>query len=345
MTTQKPKLLFIVLSALSFQLPAFSSQLGAQEADSRPEGRGLASDSQSHGRLEQLEGQILANPKDNLSLSKLEELSSLYLEIHQYNQMVDFLRKLEKTAVLGCELPVGYYIGLCRFNQIRYLEEAKNWQEYFDQRNLYREELFQETAKTVSGCPGSPLAIKSQAINWLEHKAQNDSLGKDALDKLINLINNYVRQDTIDLSSGLDVEVIKETADILQGEEEPALAKAVYNLYVSRLDNSKTAKEKLRLAAESALESGNISLAEIIYERYIEIIRGSLAKDALSGELIAIIKRFATDGWNKGNDPLYAEKVFGVLQDTCGKDYFTEDLRYLRAYNLQRLKDYTRCVE
>ena len=255
------------------------------------------------------------------------------------------------AAVSGCELSLGYYIGLCRYHQLRYLEETRNWPEYFDRGNFYREELFQETAKTVSLCPGSPLAIKSQVINWLEHKAQNDSLSKDALDKLINLINNYVRQDTVgngrdrSLQNGLDLEVIKETADILQREEEPALAKAVYNLYVSRLDNSKTAKEKLRLAAESALESGNISLAGIIYERYIAGIKESFSKDDLAKELMTIAEQFCAAGSGRFKDMAYAEKIFTILEDSCGVSYFSQELQYSRAYNFQRLKDYSKAVE
>ena len=166
-----------LLSAISYPL---SAKVCAQET--------------GPNKAEQLEQQILANPKDSLSLSRLEELSSLYLEGRQYNQMVDFLRKQELAAVSGCELSLGYYIGLCRYHQLRYLEETRNWPEYFDRGNFYREELFQETLKTVSLCPESPLAIKAQVINWLEHKAQNDSLGKDALDKLISLINTYVNK-------------------------------------------------------------------------------------------------------------------------------------------------------
>lgn len=333
MTKQKQRLLFILFSAFSLQLSAFSFQLGAREPDS--------------GRLKQLEEQILANPKDNLSLPKLEELSSLYLEGHQYNQLVDFLRKQELIAVSGCELPLGYYIGLCRYHQLRHLEETKNWQEYFDRGGFYREELFQETMKTVSLCLESPLVIKAQVINWLEHKAQNDSLGKGALDKLISLLNNYVRQDAAGLSSvegevspsGLDMEVIKETADILQREGEPALARAAYNLYVGRLDDSKTAKEELRLAAESALESGNISLAEIIYERYINGIKGSFSKEDLAKELTAIAEQF------RFKDMAYAEKISAILEESCGTGCFSEELQYARAYNLQRLRDYSKAIQ
>lgn len=319
MTKRKSKSLFIVFSALSLQLSAFSCQLGAQETDS--------------AKLNQLEAQILANPKENANA--LEELSGLYFSEGKYNQLADFLKKQELSAPSACELPFGYYIGLCRYHQLRNLEETKNWQEYFDRGNSYREELFQETVKTVSLCPESPLAVKAQVINWLEHKAQNDSLDKEALDKLISLINNYVRQEAS------NPEVIRETADTLQREGETALAKAVYNLYVNRLDNSKTIKEDLGLAARSALDSGNISLAEIIYERYIaSILKEPIPKEDLVRELTAIAERFSIAGGNMA----YAEKIFTILEDSCGSGCFSEGLRYSRAYNLERLKDYSGAV-
>ena len=325
MTKQKQRLLFILFSAFSFQLSAFCSQLGAQEPDST--------------KLEQLEQQILANPPE--SAPAWEELSVLYFSQGRYNQLVDFLRKLEGVAVSGCELPLGYHIGLCRYHQLRYLEETRNWPEYFDRGNFYREELFQETLKTVSLCPESPWAIKAQVINWLEHKAQNDSLGKEAIDKLISLINTYVKQEV----EVLNLEVIKEAADVLQREEEPALAKAVYNLYVNRLDGAKTAKEELRLAAESALESGNISLAEIVYERYIDGIKGSFSKEALVKELSVIAEQFSAAGSGRFKDMAYAEKIFTILEDSCGTGCFSDELQYSRAYNLQRLRDYSKAVQ
>ena len=188
------KLLFIVFLAVN-------SHVRAQEAE------GV--------KLKQLEEQVLANPKDS-SLA-LEELSSLYFSAGQYNQFADFLGKLTKDNVQDCSAAAGYYLALCRYHQLRHLEEAQAWQEYFDKGANYREELFQETQKIVLDCPNSPFAIRAQTINWLEHKARNDGEREDSLNKVISLINGYVKQAQVD-----DIEVIKEAADILSREKETA---------------------------------------------------------------------------------------------------------------------------
>lgn len=332
MTPFKNGLWFIVygvflLSTVNYQL---STILYAQEP-------GLK-------KAKQLESVILSNPGGIEALALLDELSGFYFTERRYGELIDFLRKLEKKkAGAPCDLAAGYYIGLCRYHQLKYLEETKNWQEYFDLGNSYRQELFVETEKLVQACPDTSFAVRAQALNWLQHKAQNDAQAEISLTKLTELVNNYVQ------TNSQDIEVIKEVADSLSKQEEPALAKSTYNLYLNQLLAIEKSPLRLQSIAEGALKEGNINLAELIYDRYIELAKGSLAKDNLAKELIAVIKRFATNGWTSayggGNDPLYAEKVFGILEEDCGKIYFNEELRYLRAYNLERVKEYARCAE
>ena len=290
-------------------------------------------------KAKQLESSILSDPLDKQASLMLDELSELYFIERRYGQLIDFLRKLEKKKIPPCDLAVGYYIGLCRYHQLKYLEETKNWQEYFDLGNAYRQELFVETEKLAQACPDTSSGVRAQALNWLQHKAQNDAQAGISLTKLTELVNNYVQ------TNPQDIEVIKEVADSLSKQEEPALARLTYNLYINQLLSIEKSPLRLQSIAEGALKEGNLNLAELIYDRYIELIKGSLAKDNLANELTAVIKQFATNGWTKGNDPLYAEKLFVILKEACGKSYFNEELRYLRAYNLERLKEYARSAE
>ena len=291
-------------------------------------------------KSKQLESFILSNPQDKQAVSMLDELSELCFSQHQYGELIDFLRKLEKKKSTSvCDLAVGYYIGLCRYHQLKELEETKNWQEYFDSGNSYRQELFMETEKLSRECPNTAFGVRAQVLNWLQHKAQNDGQIEASLNKLMELVTNFAK------TIPSDIELIKSVADSLSKYEEPALARSTYNLYLNQLLSIEKSPLKLQSIAENALKEANINLAETIYDRYIELIKGSLSKDNLAGELIAIIKQFATYGWAKGNDPLYAEKLFGVLKEACAKDYFNEELQYLRAYNLQRLKEYARSAE
>lgn len=290
-------------------------------------------------KIKQLEEQILSNPEDKKSLPYLDELSHFYLSQHQYGKFLDLLRKLEKKKVPVCDFPVAYYIGLCRYHQLRYLEETKDWKEYFDLGNSYRQELFLETEKIAELCPLSDFGVRAQLLHWLQRKTQNDGRAGDSLGALMDMVTTYAKLDTA------DIKVIAEVADSLFKEGELAFARSAYNLYINRLLATEKSPFRLQVAAEDALKAGNIDLAETIYDRYVEIIKDSLAKDNLANELIAIAKVFATDGWEKGKDHRYGEKVLGILQEFCGKSYFSEELQYLRAYNLQRLKEYAKSAE
>jgi tetratricopeptide (TPR) repeat protein len=290
-------------------------------------------------KAKRLEALILTDARDIQAAQSLNELSKIYLTNHLYADFMDALRKLEKVKRPECELAVGYYIGLCRYHQLRYLEETKNWQEYFDSGNAYRQELFTETERIVKMCPDTEFGLRSQALNWLQHKVQNDAQAEDSLNKLTQMIQSYSQKEDF------DPDVVKEVADTFSAQDEPSAAKSAYNIYVKGLLAKENPPERLRSIAESSLSKGNIDLAQILYERYIELIKVSLTKDNLAKELIAIIKQFATDGWSQGEDPLYAEKTFGVLEGSCGRNYFSEELQYLRAYNLERAREHSRAIE
>src|SRR3989338_11377956 len=132
MTNQNFKLKILLISFLLFAIPyPLSASVFAQEP-------GLK-------KAKQLESSILSDPLDKQASLMLDELSELYFIERRYGQLIDFLRKLEKKKIPPCDLAVGYYIGLCRYHQLKYLEETKNWKEYFDLVNAYRQEVFLET--------------------------------------------------------------------------------------------------------------------------------------------------------------------------------------------------------
>ena len=311
------------------------SALNAQEADT--------------AKLKQLEEQVLANSKENVPA--LEELAGLYFAGGRYNQFADFLGKLAKDSLQDCSAAAGYYLALCRYHQLRHLEEAQDWQEYFDKGASYREELFRQTQDIALNCPNSPFAIRAQIINWLEHKARNDGEREDSLNKVISLINGYVKQARLE-----DIEVIKEAADALAREKETTFSRAAYNLYVNRMIAKEVSIDKLRHSAQEALTQGNLELSEAIYERYLQLIASFFSKDKFAAELIGLANKFAAgtpegDGaasnsrsHSKSLDPQYAERIFSALEDYSGADYFSQELQYLRAYNLERMKEYSKCA-
>lgn len=299
----------------------------------------LSAQSFDEKKAKQLESNILANINNKKTTAMLDDLAAIYMDAHEYNRLADFLKSLKSSKISPCDFPVGYYIGLCRHNQLKYLEEKQLWQEFFDKGDSYRKELFEEIQKITENCSVSIVSIRAQVVAWLQHKALNDDAAKDAQAKLVEIVGKYAQ------AADVDMNIIKETADVLRGESESQDAKVLYILYVEKLTGQETSIDKLRSYAEEGLKDGNVELGKIIYKRYIKLIKDTMSKDQLAADLVLIAKEFATDGWNKGKDPLYAEEVFALLKEYCGESYFTEDIQYLRAYNLQRLKEYPLSIE
>ena len=317
--------LFFLIFFLSSVLCLLSSGSSAQSFDDK--------------KAKQLEADILANINDKKTVAMLDDLAAIYMDAREYNQLADFLKRLKVSRISPCDFPVGYYIGLCRHNQLRFLEEKQLWQEFFDKGDAYRKELFEETQQIVENCPASIVSIRAQTINWLECMALNGDVFREAVTKLIEITSKYAQ------TPDVDINIIKETADALRGENLSPDAKVLYGLYVEKLITQEISVDKLRSYAEEGLKDGNVELGEIIYKRYIRLIKDKMSKDQLSAELILIVKEFATDGWSKGKDPAYAQEVFALLKEYCGESYFTEDIQYLRAYNLERLKEYPLSIE
>ena len=44
-------------------------------------------------------------------------------------------------------------------------------------------------------------------------------------------------------------------------------------------------------------------------------------------------------------DPAYAEKLFKEMEQSAGRDVFDEGLMYLRAFNLEKSKEYPKAKE
>lgn len=295
-------------------------------------------------KIKRLEARIISNPQAKETQPLLEELSGYYIKANGYENLAAFLKKLDKAVVnRDCGLPLSYYLSLCRYHQLRYLEETQNWKEYFDSAAAYRDELFKESKKAAHECPLSSFAVKAQILNWLEHKSRNDSEARASLKNVVSLINMYVKE-----STG-DIQVIKDAADILAKEKETALAKAAYNLYVNRLISTEVSVEKLKANAQEAYSSGNLELAEVIYDRYISLAGSFLPKDKLAGELIAVALQFAVSPARgilspEINDGQYAEKIFTLIEELCPRGCINEETLYLRAYNLQKNKEYQGCA-
>ncbi|MFZ2356647.1 MAG: tetratricopeptide repeat protein [Candidatus Omnitrophota bacterium] len=288
---------------------------------------------QDNAKLASLTKQIIEAKNYNETHLAFEDLADLYFKENKYNEFVDFLNSLSKQNKDHQAL-INYYIGLTRYNQLKYLEEKQDWDEYFAKGNDYRGQIQVSLEKAInSSSNDSPLSLYTRVIIWKFHKDQEDSFYEGALASLLNSAVEYAK-----LTKNL--QPLKTVADELFSYKELAGAKAIYKIYTRELLSSNTNNEELKRIAESFHKEGNLVLAENIYDIYLERLLKQETKEDFKPVLIEIAKSFSYSAASGFSDPIFAEKVFKIIEDIGGQDAFNEELIFLRAFNLEKTKEY-----
>jgi len=265
------------------------------------------------------------------------ELKDIYFKDNKYPEFAEFLKSLavKKKTI---EPFTDYYIALTRYTQLKYLEEKQNWDEYFNQGNAYREEITAAAQKAIDATTAKDaLRIYARLLLWQFHKDQQDVFAEQALSDLMGSVSEYSKE------AG-DALPIKNTADKLLSYGEKGKSRELYKIYVGKIVASDIKDEQLKSTAADFYKQGNLELSEIIYDAYLERVAKSLSKEQLAAVLVDIAKLFAYK--NEGpNDMLYAEKIFDKLEGLAGKEYFNQELIYLRAFNLEKAKEYQKAKD
>jgi len=280
----------------------------------------------------------LAETKDQEKLYPLfARLVDLYYTEHKYEDCVESLRSLaSKNKASG---PFAdYYIASCRYQQLKYLEEAQNWDEYFANGNSYRDQITNSLKSAIAETnPKDPLYIYAKLLNWRFHKDQQDTFQEAALDDLINAARDYAGESA-------DNDPVKKVADELFAYDEKSKAKEIYKLYVNKLINQPQGEDKLKDTARKFYEEGNLEFSEVVYDAYIDKVLKSWPKEKSIPALIDIAKLFSPR--DKGSsDPLYAAKIFKQIEELGGRESLDEELTYLRGFCLEKAKEYDQARE
>ena len=286
---------------------------------------------QDNDKLVSLSKKIIEAKASEELYAPFEELKSLYFNANKYTDFAEFLKSLsQKKKTL--EPFSNYYIALSRYHQLKYLEDAQKWDEYFAQGNAYRDELTQQAQKAIAATTADEaLHIYARLTLWQFHKDQQDALAEQALTDLMSSVFEYAK------AAG-DIKPIKESADRLLSYGEKGRAKELYKIYAERLVTSDIKDDALGSIASGFYKEGNLELAEGIYNIYVERIIKSTPQEKLVPILIDIAKEFSYKGQGQ-NDPIYAEKIFRKIEETGGKKAFDQELMYLRAFNLEKAKE------
>lgn len=276
--------------------------------------------------------------KDNQDLYvPFEELKDIYFKENKYSEFVDFLKSLEaKKKALG--LFLNYYIGLSRYNQLKHLEEAQLWDEYFSRGNNYRDEITGYAQKAIQETkPDSALNVYSRLLLWQFHRDQQDVFSEEALTSLMSSSLSYSE-------SAKDIQPIKVVADRLSSYGERGKSKELYKVYVEKIASSDIKDDQLENIAKQYYSGGNLELSETIYDGYIDRVTESADKEKSIPVLVDIAKEFAYKSAGL-KDPAYAEKLFAKIEELGGKGTFDQGLLYLRAFNLEKSKEYSKAKD
>lgn len=266
------------------------------------------------------------------SCANLEELKADYFKDNRYNEFVEFLSNFKDKNKLspGC---ISYYKAFSRYTQLKYLEEKQLWDDYFANGNTYRDQILENAKKAVSETDSSsPLKPKSRLLLWQFYRDQQNTFGEQGLEELTADLNAYAK-------AVEDPGLIKDIADTLLASDEKQGARAIYKLYVDKLASGKISDAELKGVGAGFYKEGNLDLAETVYDIYIERISHNLAVEKLIPELFEIASLF-TYKKTGPYDMFYAEKIYARVEGLGGKNSFGEESTYMRAFNLEKLKDY-----
>lgn len=287
---------------------------------------------QDNQKLVTLTKQIM-EAKSNEELYPLfAELKDIYFSANKYTEFAEFLKSLSRQKD-KLEPFTSYYIALARNRQLKYLEEAQKWEEYFSSGNTYREEIAREAERALDlSNPKEPLYLYARLLFWQFHYSQQDASADAALSDLMNASFEYAK-------SAPDLTPIKEAADQLLVLADKGKSRELYRIYADKLISSKSEVKDLKDIASAFYKEGNLGLSESIYDVYIERISASYPKEELISDLTGIAKEFAYSDEGK-SDTSYAEKLFKRIEEIGVKEAFDEGLTYLRGFNLEKAKEF-----
>lgn len=269
--------------------------------------------------------------------SNIETLQSKYFTNNQYNEFIDALNKFDDKSQTN-PLCLNYYRALGRYQQLKYLEQKQLWDDYFANGNTYRDQLVENANKVIDQAQNSnALKLKTRLLLWQFHQDQQDALAQQALDDLITDSKVYAEQTN-------DPELLKEVADKLMSYEEKIKAREIYKLYVDQLLSNQIDAPQLKTLAAGFYKEGNLELAQTVYGLYIEKISKSFTPEEFTKELFEIGSLFVYKPTGL-YDMAYAEQVYEKIEGLGQKDAFSQETIYLRAFNLEKYRDYKKANE
>ncbi len=287
---------------------------------------------QDNNELTSLAKQIIETEDRAQLYAAFAELKELYFKENKYSELVELLESLcQKKPNLAPW--TKFYTGLARYQQLKYLEEAQKWDEYFGQGNAYKEQLSTSLRQAIdSSLATEPINLYSRLLLWQFHQGQQDAFSEGTLEELWNSVLEYAKASS-------DIQPLKETADQFLNYNLKVKARELYRIYVEKLSQQKIENSELEKIALGFYKEKNLELSSAVYDVYLERIAPTISKKELTAVLTEIAKAFLD------LDHFYAEKIFKKIEEVGAKEAMTEELTLLRGLNLERAKEYSQAKD
>lgn len=293
---------------------------------------------QDENKLVALTKQVMDATDKEAIYSQLTDISKIYIGNNQYNECIEFLESLSGQKKQATRT-IDYFVALTRYKQMKYLEETQSWDEYFSQGNTYRDQIVLNAKEAIDATsPEDLINVYAHLLLWQFHYDQQDAFVQEALSGLMDSALQYSN------SQKNKNETIKEVADKLASYGERRNAKELYKVYVDKVASSDISNEELLDIALGFYKEGNLDLSQSLYDVCIDRINSLGDKEKLFALLKDVVELFAYKDEGK-KDPFYAEEVFKRIDELDIGKPLSEDLIYLRAFNLEKAKEYKQAKE
>ena len=290
-------------------------------------------------RISVLQEKIKSAQSISAARQELEELVNLSFQEEKFDQLYDFLVGLEQNLDAAADPYLYYCQALTRFTQMQVLNEKQMWQELFDNKDAYTQQLnaaIDKAVKLNSGVNETALRLKFIQAEMLKEN-ENDFLS--AMEDLFNLAREYAQTEA-------NPQVIKDIADELSRQKQAVYARKLYNVYVSKLAESDISQEDLLKIAQDFLDENNADLSVSLYDAYTDkLVNSQQDKTEIIKQMLDVAEKFRHTGWQEGKDPFFAERLYAKLESLYGLEAFDAVSQYKRAYNLERIREYESCLK
>jgi hypothetical protein len=292
---------------------------------------------QDSKRAQELSQQIAAVQDNKEAFLLFGKTKEEFVKEAKFEEFAAFLKEISGKKKSLKPL-TAYFLGACRYEQLKYLEEKQNWNEYFDKGNGYREELVSSLGEALKSLTNKePAWLYSALLLWQFHQDQQDAFAEESFNGLMSAVKSYSE-------TAEDVSALKDVADKLQSYDQKVKAKEIYRMYIEKAMKVDLKDEQVKAMADGFFKAGNLELAETVYDVYLEKITKVKDKKELSAELLGLAREFSYKD-TAVCDASYAEKLYEKLEGIAGKEVMDEQASYSRAYNLEKAKEFEKAKE